>query len=156
MRQKLAWTDGDSLWRMTFPTRRYSFGGIQLQRAVNIEADQSTARLAFHIRPAHMAAYLSVALVDHPSNQTTRAMTDCPLRAAGSFGGDGWALVEIPLRKFPSDGMLIAEGTEGPIEVVDTPGRSFDWAAIKEIRFLNEGGEIPVQEVVIKNIRFVR
>ncbi len=155
MRQKLGWIGSDTLWRMTFPGRMYAFGAVELTRPVNLATERDKARLVFQVRPAHMAFYLSIGLVDKPSGLPTRAMTDFALQQAGTFEGDDWATVEIPLARFPADGMTIADETEGAA-AVDVAARPFDWSSIKELRFIHEGGQLPHEEVFIKNPRITR
>ena len=156
MRQKLVWTDDESLWHMTFPSRRYAYAGIEFRQRVDISDVRREGRLVFRLRPARLAPFLSVALVDHPTNQAVRAMTDYWLQEAGPFEGDGWAVVDIALTNFPAEALPVVDGMTDPAEGVDLPRRPFEWACVKEIRFVSGGGRIPNQEVVVKNMRFQR
>lgn len=156
MRQKLVWSEAESLWHMTFPSRRYAYGGIELRRPVDLAKTREYTRLAFRMRPARLAPFLSVALLDNPADQASRAMTDFWLHEYGSFEGDGWVAVEIALTNFPNLALTLVEGALNPLDMADPPRRPFDWSHIKEVRFVSGGGRIPSQEIVVKNLRFLR
>lgn len=156
MRQKLVWAEAESLWHMTFPSRRYAYGGIELRQPVDLTGSREYTRLAFRLRPARLAPFLSVALLDGPAGQAGRAMTDFWLNEYGTFEGDGWVAVEIALTNFPSQALTLMEDALNPLELTDPPRRPFDWSHIREVRFVSGGGRIPSQEIVVKNLRFLR
>ncbi len=156
MRQKLVWSEAESQWLMTFPSRRYAYAGISLRKPVDLAAEREFSRLAFRMRPARLAPFLSVALLDQSSNLGDRAMTDFWLNEYGSFNGDGWVTVEIALTNFPSQATTLVEGALNPLELTDPPRRDFNWANINEVRFVSGGGRIPSQEIVVTNLRFLR
>ena len=156
MRQKLVWSDAESQWLMTFPSRRYAYAGISLRKPVDLAAEREFTRLAFRMRPARLAPFLSVALLDQSSNLGDRAMTDFWLNEYGPFNGDGWVTVEIALTNFPSQAMTLVEGALNPLELTDPPRRAFNWSNIHEVRFVSGGGRIPSQEIVVTNLRFLR
>jgi hypothetical protein len=156
MRQKLVWADAEGQWLMTFPSRRYAYAGIFLRKPVDLAAEREFTRLAFRMRPARLAPFLSVALLDQSSNLGDRAMTDFWLNEYGPFNGDGWVTVEIALTNFPSQATTLVEGALNPLELTDPPRRDFNWSNIHEVRFVSGGGRIPSQEIVVTNLRFLR
>ena len=153
MRHKLVWTGGETLWHMTFPSRRYAYGGIELRHRINLAEERETTRLVFRMRPARLAPFLSVALVDQPTNRNDRAMTDFWMQDLGPLEGDDWVNVEIDLTKFPSEALPVADGLQLEPDTDSTKRRPFDWTSVREVRFVSGGGRIPNQEIIIKNLR---
>ncbi len=157
MRQKLVWSQAESLWHMTFPTRRYAYAGIELRKPVDLAAERDYTRLSFRMRPARLAPFLSVALLDGSAQPSSpQAMTDFWLQEHGTFSGDGWVTVEIALTNFPNQATTLIEDSVNPMNLEDPPRRPFNWASIQEVRFVSGGGRIPSQEIVVKNLRFLR
>ena len=155
-RQKLAWEDKEACWFMTFPARRYAYAGIEFKRIVDLQERRDFTRLTFRLRPARLAPFLSVALVDRPSNQTIRAMTDFWIKDAGDFSGEGWAEVEIALTHFPEDALPLADESTGSVQPPSNLSRSFDWSSVSGIRFVSGGGRIPSEQIMVKNLYFQR
>ena len=156
MRQKLSWSDNQNAWHMTFPTRRYAYAGIELKRLVDVADRRELTRLFFRLRPAKLAPFLSVALVDRPTNQTVRAMTDYWLQEAGAFEGEGWVDIEIVLTNFPNEALPVVDENNRDPALLAAPRRAFDWRTVREVRFVSGGGRIPNQEVVVKDLCFQR
>lgn len=157
MRQKLVWAQAESLWHMTFPSRRYAYAGIELRKPVDLAAERDFTRLSFRMRPARLAPFLSVALLDGSAQPSRpQAMTDFWLQEHGNFSGDGWVTVEIALTNFPSQATTLVEDSINPMNLEDPPRRPFNWSSIQEVRFVSGGGRIPSQEIVVKNLRFLR
>lgn len=149
--QRLIWGDPDMEWRMRFPTRRYAYAGIALRQPLDLSLDRPRARLIFRFRPAHLAPFLSVALVDSGARELP-VMTDYWLQDVGALTGDDWVTIEIALASFPAEGVAV-----GPIgSAVDEKPRVFDWAAVREIRFVSGGGRVPNQEIIVKQMRIQR
>lgn len=151
MRQKLSWSDQDMEWRMQFPSRRYAYGGVTFRHPLDLSTNREQTRLVFRVRPASLASFLSVALVDNPSN-TPPVMIDVWLLDALPPAGDGWATVEIALTAFPSQGIPVMVGNDLNFDVA----RAFDWSRVRELRFVSNGGRIPSEEIVIKHVRLQR
>ena len=156
MRQKLSWTDSQSQWFMTFPSRRYAYAGIELKKKVDVTKQRDQTKLSFRMRPARLAQFLSIALVDRPTNQAARAMTDYWIKEAGPFEGEGWAKIEIALTNFSDEALPVVDAENANPDVLTAPRRSFDWTAISEIRFVSGSGRIPNQEIIVKELCFQR
>lgn len=151
MRQKLVWTDVEMEWRMRFPSRRYAYAGVVLREVVDLADARDRARLSFRIKPAELASYLSIALVDDQTNSTP-VMTDLWLMDAGTYAGDDWVTVEIAMTAFPSDGVPVSVNGVAP----SVERRPFDWSAIRELRFVSGGGRLPPDEITVKSLRIIR
>lgn len=151
MRQKLVWTDVEMEWRMRFPSRRYAYAGVVLRDTVDVAGARERARLSFRIRPAQLASYLAIALVDSQTNSTP-VMTDLWLMDAGTYAGDDWVTIDIAMTAFPSDGVPVS--VDGAADTVER--RPFDWSSIRELRFVSGGGRLPPDEITVKNLRIIR
>ena len=156
MRQKLSWSDKKGTWFMTFPSRRYAYAGFEFKRLVDLSDRPELTRLSFSIRPAKLAQFLSVALLDMPTNQSVRAITDYWLKDAGTFEGEDWAKIEVTLTNFPSEALPVVEEANDDPDILASPRRLFDWTAVREIRFVSGGGRIPNQEIQIRDLCFQR
>ncbi len=155
-RQRLSWTETENIWHMTFPSRRYAYAGVELRHKVDVANRRELTRLSFRMRPARLAPFLSIALVDQPTNQTARAMTDYWLQDAGVFEGAGWVNIEIALTSFPEEALPVVDVNDATSLLISSPRRPFDWASVSEVRFVSGGGRIPNQEIIVKNLCFRR
>ncbi len=149
--QRLLWGDDGMEWHMRFPTRRYSYAGVALRRPLDLSLDRPRARLVFKIKPASLAPFLSVALIDSRA-EALPVMTDYWLQDVGALSGDDWATIEIALASFPGEG--VAVGPAG--SALEAQPRAFDWSALREIRFVSGGGRVPSQEIIVKQVRIQR
>jgi hypothetical protein len=149
--QTLRWQGHEMEWRMRLAHRRYAYAGIVLRHPADFTAHKDATALFFRMKPASMAEYLSIGLVDGNA-ATNHVLLDLPLAAWTDARGDGWAKFRIPLNAFGNEGLPVA----GPGEAPHAAGRApFDWADFREIRF-STIGTIPREEVVITDLRFKR
>lgn len=156
-RQKLVW-DGDGMeWRMRFPTRQYAYATFVLKQPINLQAYHNDMKLVFRFRPARLAAFLSVALLDRPVDATP-ALSDVWLLDHAPPAGDGWTTVSIPLSAFPHGTLTSDQPLEEGAEPAAQPAlnRELDWARIQEVRFVSQGGRIPAEEIVVRDVRLQR
>ena len=156
-RQKLRW-DGEGLdWRLRFPSRRYAYAGFTLRRPIDVRSHRTQLRLAFKLRPARLASFLSVALLDRPL-EGPAALADVWLLDYAPPAGDGWTTVSIPLTAFPT--ATLAESTQtnepGIRAEPDSLHRELDWSRIQGVRIISPGGRIPADEITIRDIRIQR
>ena len=153
-RQRILW-DGDGMeWRMRFPARRYAYAGFAIKEPVDLAEFRADLRLVFRLRPARLAPFLSVALLDRPEN-TTPALSDIWLMDFAATTGDGWTTVSIPLAEFPA-GVLAGEEPAADLAVGGALHRELNWATIQEFRLISTGGRIPADEIVIRDLRIQR
>jgi hypothetical protein len=156
-RHRIMW-DGDGLdWRMRFPPRRYAYASFTLRRPIDLAAHYPRMRLVFNIRPARSVNFLSVGLVDRPPTGVP-ALSDVELLNRAPPLGDGWTRVSIPLGDFPHGAPVKSSGSAAAPTASPTGSapRPLDWSRIQEIRIISPGGEIPAEEIAIRDIRFQR
>ncbi|HMP75704.1 MAG TPA: hypothetical protein PKE12_05335 [Kiritimatiellia bacterium] len=156
-RQKLRW-DGDGLdWRLRFPSRRYAYAGFTLRRPIDVASHRADMRIVFKIRPARIASFLSIGLMDQPDGAPS-ALSDVWLLHHAPPAGDGWTTVSIPLSLFPAGAITREHAGDGAPAAPQEQGlhRELDWSRIQALRIISPGGRIPADEITIREIRFQR
>jgi hypothetical protein len=142
---------------MRFPPRQYAYASIILRKPIDLGAHYQHMRLIFDLRPARSVNFLSVGIVDRP-RAGAPALSDVALLNRAPLLGDGWTRVIVPLIDFPLGATL--EWNSAPQEPTASPTnvgqRPLDWSRIQEIRIISPGGEIPAQEIAVRDIRFER
>lgn len=153
-RQRILW-DGEGLeWRMRFPARRYAYTRVALKEPLNVANYRNQLRLVFRLRPARLAPFLSIGLVDSPETGAP-ALSDVWLMDYASPVGNEWTTVSIPLSQFPT-GTLAGEATAPPSVPEEALHRELDWTRVREFRFISTGGRIPAEEIVVRDLRIQR
>ncbi len=152
--QRILWDGTGMEWRARFPARRYAYAGFALKEPVDVAGFRADLRLVFRLRPARLAPFLSIALLDRPTNAVP-TLSDVWLMDHTLSDGDGWTTVSIPLADFPV-GTLAGDES---LEQLVTPRalqRELDWSAIREFRLISAGGRIPSAEIAIRELRIQR
>ena len=154
-RQKLVWGGDGMEWHMRFPSRRYAYATFVLKRPIDLASYRNEMRLVFRIRPARLAGFLSIALLDRPTSGAP-ALSDVWLLDVAPPSGDGWTTVSIPLSAFPAGTLADAMAAESDMAVPAGIHRDLDWSRIQEIRFVSQGGRIPSEDILVRDLRIQR
>jgi hypothetical protein len=125
-----------------------------LTEPLDLAEFRANLRLVFRLRPARLAAFLSVAVLDHPADATP-ALSDVWLLDYAPPAGDGWTTVSIPLSAFPA-GILAGSETAEQLAANDALQRELDWKSIREFRLISTGGRIPSDEIAVRDLRIQR
>lgn len=149
--QVIRWYDNEIEWTIRLARRGYAYAGLSLRKSFDFSKFTSETVMSFRFKPASMASYVSIGLVDGDIS-TNHVLVDIPLADLVTDTGEGWATVRIPLTRFGSEGLPVA----GPGEAPHVAGRMpFDWSDVKEVRF-SSLGSVPRQEMIVTDLRFKR
>jgi hypothetical protein len=152
-RHAFFWAGQQAEWRFRLPGRGYGHAGFRFYRAHNVKPYLATTELRFTLRPASMARYLWVGLIDG-DDEPPQVLVDLPLSDVIPLAsGDGEIDVRIPLTRFPEFGQRVVVDTDMDPSFTPFP---FDWQDVLHIRFLHNGGRMPERDVSITNLRLVR
>lgn len=154
-RQKFLWDERDAEWRIHFPANRYAHAGFVFYYPLNLKDQLKQYELVFEMKPAAMARFLWVGLVDG-EDDAMRVLVEHPL--AGDGEGDpnlSWGEFRIPLTVFGDQGERLP-ADEAELAEQGGGRAAFDWNDVREIRFVVYGGSRPNRAVAIRDLRFDR
>lgn len=150
-RQKFYWEGEEAEWRIHFPASRYAHAGFRFYYALNLKENFDRYALVFEMKPAAMAKYLWVGLVDGEEDEL-QVMVEYPLaNHSGAEQGLEWGEFRIPLTAFGKQGERLSDNDP---DGVHTEKSAFDWQDVQDIRFVVYGGKRPNRAIAIKNLRF--
>ncbi|MFH0909719.1 MAG: hypothetical protein V1929_13245 [bacterium] len=149
-RQIIRWTDREEAWIIYFSSRRYSYAGIVMKKPYDFTRVKDDSYLTFRVKPAYMANYLSVGLVDGDI-ASGHVLADVPLVRGPALTVDGERTFRVPLPDFGDTGFAVTTATEPSV----ADRLPFDWSDVREIRF-STFGKIPRKGIVITDVHFRR
>ncbi|MCP5488425.1 MAG: hypothetical protein H7A43_07225 [Verrucomicrobia bacterium] len=150
-RQKFYWEGEEAEWRIHFPASRYAHAGFRFYYPLNLRENFDRYALVFEMKPAAMAKYLWVGLVDGSEDERL-VMVEYPLaNDPGAQQGLEWGEFCIPLSAFGKEGERLSDDNPDGLRTEKT---AFDWQDVQDIRFVVYGGKRPNRAIAIKHLRF--
>lgn len=144
-RSNFDWTGKGGVWHLRFTPRRYGYAGYVFDKAIDLSNRSPESMIKFRVKPAHMARYVSLALIDGNA-RSPRVMVDVPMADEESVREDAdWPEIRILLSAFPARGLALE---------TDDPSRThlFDWSDVAEMRIIAETRGMPNQEILVSQI----
>ena len=149
-RQIIRWASNTGSWIIYFSNRRYSYAGIVLHKPYNFTGVKDASYFTFRVKPAYMANYLSVGLVDGDITPG-HVLADVPLVRGPAITEKDGQTFRIPLADFGDYGFAVTT----PDAAAGATRAPFDWSDVREIRF-STFGKLPREGIAITEVHFRR